>query len=107
MIISPLDSIERALQNIKGGFSFRAKRAFGWKHEIWQPGFSDHRIRDIGDWDRHMAYICHNPVKAKLCLSPESFPYLSVNLDPIPQRLKPEALSEFYGGAQAPPLQKP
>jgi putative transposase len=106
MIISPQDSVERALQNIKGGFSFRARRAFDWKHEIWQPGFSDHRIRDIGDWDRHMAYIRHNPVKANLCVSSESFPFLSVQLDPIPQRLKPATLSEHTGGAQAPPLQK-
>jgi putative transposase len=89
LIISPQSSLERAMQNIKGGYSFRAKSAFDWKHDIWHPGFSDHRIRDIEDWDRHITYIRHNPVKAKLCLSSEDYRYLSVNLDPVPQRLKP------------------
>jgi putative transposase len=106
-ILSPQDSIERAMQNIKGGFSFRAKRAFDWKHNIWQAGFSDHRIRDAADFDRHISYMRHNPVKNKLCLSSENYRYLAVNLDPIPQRLKPSSLAGSDGGAEAPPLQEP
>jgi putative transposase len=106
LIISPQGSLERAMQNIKGGFSFRAKRAFDWKHDIWQPGFSDHGIRDAEDWDRHIAYIHHNPVKAKLCLISEDYRYLALNLDPIPQRLKPLTLARSHGEAEAPPLQK-
>jgi hypothetical protein len=54
-----------------------------------------------------MAYIHHNPVKAKLCLASEDYRYLAVNLDPIPQRLKPLILALSYGGAEAPPLQNP
>jgi putative transposase len=107
VILSPQDSIERAMQNIKGGFSFRARRAFNWKHNIWQAGFSDHRIRDAGDWDRHIAYMRHNPVKNKLCESAENYRYLAVDLDPFPQRLKPLSLAKSYGGAEAPPLQEP
>jgi putative transposase len=105
LIISPNGTLERAMQNIKGGFSFRAKSAFGWKHNIWQVGFSDHRIRTAEDWDRHIVYMRHNPVKNKLCLSSEDYRYLAVNLDPIPQRLKPLILDRFNGGAEAPPLQ--
>ena len=71
---------------LRGGFSFRARRAFDWKYDIWQVGFSDHRIRDTEDWDHHIAYIRSNPVKAKLA---EDYPYLALDLDPIPQRLKP------------------
>jgi putative transposase len=107
LIISPKESLERAMQNIKGGFSFRARQAFAWKHNIWQPGFSDHRIRDAEDRARHIAYMRHNPVKNKLCLSSEDYRYLAVNLDPIPQRLKPLTPARFDGGAEAPPLQKP
>jgi putative transposase len=107
LIISPTDSLERAMQNIKGGFSFCAKSNFDWKHNIWQPGFSDHRIRDAKDWDCHIAYMRHNPVKNKLCPSSEEYRYLAVNLDPIPQRLKPSRLAGSDGGAEAPPLQKP
>jgi putative transposase len=107
MILSPKESLERAMQKIKGGFSFRAKSAFDWKYDIWQPGFSDHRIRDAADWDCHIAYIRHNPIKNKLCASSEEYRYLAVNLDPIPQRLKPLTLVGSDGGAEAPPLQKP
>jgi putative transposase len=106
-LISPQGSVERAMQSIKGGFSFRAKKAFEWKHDIWQVGFSDHRIRDAEDWDRHIAYIRYNPVKAKLCSSSEDYRYLAVDLDPIPQRLKPLISARSDGGAEAPPLQKP
>jgi putative transposase len=105
LILSPQDSLERAMQNIKGGFSFRARQAFEWRHDIWQPGFSDHRIRDAADWDHHVAYIRHNPIEAKLCLSSDDYRYLVLNQDPIPQRLKPLKLAKFYGGAEAPPLQ--
>ena len=106
-ILSPQESLERAMQNIKGGFSFRARQAFNWKYNIWQAGFSDHRIRDIEDWDRHVDYIRHNPVKSKskLCLSSADYRYLAENLDPIPQRLKPLILMRSNGGAEAPPLQ--
>jgi putative transposase len=104
-ILSPQDSIERALQNIKGGFSFRARKTFNWKHEIWQVGFSDHRIRDAADWDRHVDYILRNPVGSKLCSISYDYRYLAVNLDPIPQRLKPSTLSGSDGGSEAPPLQ--
>jgi putative transposase len=107
LIISPTETLEGAMQNIKGGFSFRAKSNFEWKHNIWQVGFSDHRIRDAEDWDRHIAYMRHNPVKNKLCLSSEDYRYLALNLDPIPQRLKPVILGKSDGGAEAPPLQKP
>ena len=39
-------TIERAAQFIKGGFSFRAARYFGWKGEVWQRGFSEVRVLD-------------------------------------------------------------
>jgi putative transposase len=107
LIISPEASLERAMQNVKGGFSFRAKSAFDWRHNIWQPGFSDHRIRDAKDWDCHISYMRHNPVKNKLCSFSEEYRYLAVNLDPIPQRLKPLSLTRSDGGAEAPPLLKP
>jgi putative transposase len=35
-LINPRESPERAMQLIKGGFSFRAKRELGFMHEIWQ-----------------------------------------------------------------------
>jgi putative transposase len=66
LLITPFESVERAVQLIKGGFSFRAKRDFEWKGEIWQKGFTDHRIREVEDWQRHLAHIQNNSVNARL-----------------------------------------
>jgi hypothetical protein len=61
--------------------------------EVWQKGFSDHRIRGAEDYRRHVSYIRENPIKKRLCERPEEFPYSSawsgVELDPVPQGLKP------------------
>jgi putative transposase len=101
-MISPKESLERAMQNVEGGFSFRASRAFDWRHDIWQVGFSDHRIRSSEDWDQHIGYIRSNPIKAKLT---KDYPFIALDLDPIPQRLKPLMRVKSGGGAEAPPLQ--
>ena len=39
-------TIEKAMQLIKGGFSYRLKREFGYQGEVWQRGFSEVRITD-------------------------------------------------------------
>jgi putative transposase len=39
-------SIEKAMQFIKGGFSYRAKKELGYQGELWQRGFSEVRISD-------------------------------------------------------------
>lgn len=46
-------TVERAMQFIKGGFSFRLKRDAGYRGEVWQKGFSDARIRSSG----HLAQV--------------------------------------------------
>ena len=66
LLITPSESVERSVQLFKGGFSFRAKRELDWKGNIWQPGFTDHRIRDEEDWKRHLEYIRSNPVEGRL-----------------------------------------
>jgi putative transposase len=74
LLLTPKDtSIERAMQLIKGGYS----RKLGSKFPVWQRGFTDHRIRDRSDWDRHFEYIHSNPVRARLCQQPEDYPYSS------------------------------
>ena len=69
-------TLERALQLIKGGYS----HAFGLEFrggEVWQRGFTDHRIRDIRDFSGHRDYIHRNPVKRGLVESPELYRYSS------------------------------
>ncbi len=67
-LITPQTSLEKAVQFIKGGFSYRAKKELGSHMEIWQKGFQDHRIRDAGDYVVHVAYIRNNPVQGALML---------------------------------------
>ncbi len=68
-------TVEKAMQLVKGNFSFRAKKEFGTKTEIWQRGFSDVRITDEASFRTHQKYIWENPVKAGLAKSPEEYPY--------------------------------
>ena len=85
---APNVSLEKAMQFIKGGFSFRAERELKYKDEIWQKGNDDHRIRDAADYARHVEYIWMNPVKAGLVARPEQYLYSSARLrnevDPAP-----------------------
>lgn len=68
-------SIERAMQFIKGRFSYRLKNEFGYMGEIWQRGFSETRVNDRQSFLRHQEYIAANPGAAGLVDSPEKFPY--------------------------------
>ena len=107
-LITPSGALERAMQYIKGGFSYRAKKELGYEFEIWQRGFSDHRIRDAEDYGRHVEYIRQNPLNQHLCESPQHYRYSSIaseDKDPAPQRLKPRFLSEQDGAPEGAPLQ--
>jgi len=73
-------SVEKAMQFVKGGFSFRAKKELGYPGEGWQRGFSEVRITDRQSFLNHREYIEQNPVKAKLVDSPEKYPYGSAFL---------------------------
>ena len=109
LLLTPFQGLQRAMQNIKGGFSYRPKKELGWQGEIWQKGFTDHRIRDLQDFDHHVAYIRNNPVKAGLSSATDAYLYSSAMgslvMDAFPQRLKPFLSCDVDGGAEAPPLQ--
>jgi putative transposase len=68
-------TIEKAVQLIKGGFSYRLKKEFEYVGEVWQRGFSEVRVDDRESFLRHREYIAENPVKAGLADSPEGFPH--------------------------------
>jgi putative transposase len=70
-------SLERALQLIKGGFSFRLGKAR--RGLVWQESFTNHRVRDQHDYERHAAYTRMNPVRACLVERPEMYPYSSAS----------------------------
>jgi putative transposase len=68
-------SLEKAMQLIKGSFSFRAHKELGFRGEIWQRGYSDVQILDDQSFQQHCKYIENNPVKAGLANSPDEYPF--------------------------------
>jgi len=109
ILITPIGSLERAVQFVKGGFSFRAKKELGSNMEVWQKGFSDHRIRDAEDYERHVQYIHLNPVRKHLCDKPPEYVYSSAHpgfeLDAPPRGLKPDSSFNLDGAPEGAPLQ--
>jgi putative transposase len=68
-------TLERAIQLIKGGYSHAFGSEFGRRKEVWQRGFTDHRIRDDADFENHREYIHQNPVKRRLVGRAEEYRY--------------------------------
>jgi putative transposase len=78
LLLTPANdlTLERVIQLIKGGYS----RAFGLEfrgREVWQRGFTDHRIRDAEGFEVHREYIHQNPVKRRLVECPMKYRYCS------------------------------
>jgi REP-associated tyrosine transposase len=88
-------ALERAMQFIKGGYSHRFMKETGSRAEIWERSFTNHRVRDGMDYEKHCLYIHLNPVREGLVQLPHEYPYSSACsgfvLDEAPQRLKPVA----------------
>jgi putative transposase len=88
---APEISVERAVQFIKGGYSYRLRKLE--KIKVWQESFTNHRIRDAEDYERHCDYIRLNPVRARLVREAGAYAFSSASsefrLDEVPQGLKP------------------
>jgi len=84
-------TLERTIQFIKGGYSHSFGQRFGKHKEVWQKGFTDHRIRDAADFERHREYIHGNPVVRRLAERAEyrycsSYPGFKLDLWPAAAR---------------------
>jgi putative transposase len=98
LLLTPSDiTLERALQFIKGGYSHAVNERLRDPIEIWERGFTDHRIRDAEDFEHHRTYIHQNPVERKLVMEPPEFRYGSAfpgfKLDPWPSAAEAGLLS--------------
>jgi putative transposase len=78
--LPPELSIEKAVQLMKGNFSYRAKKELGYQREIWQKGFSEVQVLTEDSFIRHQQYIDDNPVRKGLASSAEEYPYCSTYL---------------------------
>jgi putative transposase len=85
-------TIERAIQLIKGDYSHELGTIIGRDQEIWQRGFTDHRIRSDIDFMHHRNYIHQNPVERRIVVNPREYRYCSAfpgfKLDPWPPAAK-------------------
>lgn len=89
---APDVSLEKAIQLMKGGFSFRLKS----RSEVWERGHFDKRVSDRNAYAACLNYIHHNPVVARIAETDSDYPFSSAtlrsNMDPIP--------TWFYGPDQ-------
>ena len=68
-------TIEKAVQLIKGTFSYRLTKEFGHLGEVWQRGFSEVQVLNRESFMQHRTYIAMNPVKAGFVDSSGQYPY--------------------------------
>jgi putative transposase len=72
---APEISLEKAIQFIKGGFSFKLKS----KRDVWERSFDKRRIMDAAHFEEARRYIEANPVRAFMTKFPETFPLSSAS----------------------------
>ena len=68
-------TIEKAMQYVKGRFSYRLKKECGYLGEVWQRGFSETRVDNRQSFLTHRKYIAENPVKARLVDASGAYPW--------------------------------
>jgi putative transposase len=84
---APDVSLEKAMQFIKGGFSFRLKS----KADVWMRGFNESQIMTQQKFMNCAQYIEENPVRRGLASTPQTHPFSSAArapLDPMPLHLR-------------------
>jgi len=74
---APEISLERAVQFIKGGYSYRLRKVE--KIQVWQESFTNHRIHDFDDYQRHCENVRMNPVRARLVRDAAAYAFSSAN----------------------------
>jgi len=95
LLLTPTDGVtlERAVQYVKGGFSFVVKKSGAFSGAVWLPSYHDRRIRDANECAEIVRYIRLNPVRRYLVVNPAEFRFSSAHslalTDPLPQWLKP------------------
>ena len=84
---APDVSLEKAMQFIKGGFSFRFKS----KLDVWMRSFNESQIGTKEKFTNCVLYIEENPVRRGIASTPQAHPFSSAAcglLDPTPLHLE-------------------
>jgi putative transposase len=85
LILTPAPdvSLEKAMQFLKGGYSFLLKS----KLDVWERSYRERRIVDAQDFATARRYVEQNPVRAGIVDRAEEYPFSSGAkdlTDPIP-----------------------
>jgi REP-associated tyrosine transposase len=100
MLTPALDvTLEHAVQLIKGGYSHALGAVIGRRREVWQRGFTDHRIRDDADSVSHRNYIHENPVARRIVEDAREYRYCSAFPGFKRDRWPPAAKAPFLESA--------
>ena len=86
---APDVSLEKAMQFIKGGFSFRLKS----KLDVWMRSFNESQISTEEKFTSCVRYIEENPVRRRLAATTAAYPFSSAAhkrgaMDPIPSHMQ-------------------
>jgi putative transposase len=84
---APDVSLEKAMQFIKGGFSFRLKS----KLDVWMRSFNESQIMSEEKFVNCVRYIEENPVRRGLAATPQAYLFSSAargQLDPMPLHMR-------------------
>jgi putative transposase len=82
VLLTPTETIERAAQLIKGGYSFALRNKSSG--EVWQSSYHAHRITSPEDYNSQLAYIAANPENRHLQDYPFVHTRFPTTLDPPP-----------------------
>jgi putative transposase len=80
-------SLEKAMQFIKGGFSFRLKS----RVDVWMRTFNESQVLTEGKYRSCVRYIEDNPVRKGLVTIPEAYRFSSAgrgDLDAMPHHMQ-------------------
>lgn len=77
---APQVSLEKAMQFLKGRFSFELKKQFGEVREVWQKGYNEEGLHSREDFLTRSRYIHANPVRAGLADEANVFAWSSARL---------------------------
>jgi putative transposase len=84
---APNVSLEKAMQFIKGGFSFRLKSKF----DVWERSFNESQISSEEKFISCVRYIEENPIRRGLASTSQDYLFCSAacrTLDPMPTHMR-------------------
>src|SRR2546426_11742543 len=98
LLLTPVVTLERSVQFIKGGFSYRAKKEGIFAGEIWEKSFYDRRVRNLAEYAAFRGCIQGNPVGRGLLRTSKEHRYCyacsGVALGKFASFVKPGSLSD-------------